>query len=185
MTPQERLMVDLARLIHRHGPETFEGLLSLLRQPEQTERLAETLERALTVPFPAPSASRSRQRAIPGVQVLREVMDRSPEKFEVLSDIRDKLSKGEIFRSTGDLRRFAEENGISLGSANTRLKAIVPILQFLATLPLESIGELMRPYEDSDDRSLARWSEVIMGGATPVISEPEESPDSNTLERDE
>ena len=66
-------------------------------------------------------------------------MDKS-QKFEVLSDIR--LAKG-VFRSSSDLRRFAEENGIF---QCPRLKALCLNLQFLATLPLEGIGELMRPY---------------------------------------
>ena len=50
MTPEEKLMADMARLVHRYGPETFERLACILRNPEETANLASAMEGALRLP---------------------------------------------------------------------------------------------------------------------------------------
>lgn len=163
MTPEEKLTVDLARLVRRHGPEAFESLANLLRDPEEAAKLASVLEGVLAMPRASSSPRASGPRPLPGAQLLEEVGKRDPELHELLSSVRDKLASGEIFRSISDLRRFADENGISLRSVDSRMRAIVPVLRFLASLPLDEAKAVIQPYEHPDDRSLARWSEVIMG----------------------
>lgn len=172
MTPEEKLTVDLARLVRRHGPETFESLANLLRNPEEVAKLASVLEGVLAMPRPTSSAGARGPRPMPGAQLLEEVGKRDPALHELLLSIRDKLASGEMFRSISDLRRFADENGIPLRSADSRMRAIVPILRFLASLSLDEAKAAIQPYEHPDDRSLARWSEVIMRGETTDSPEP-------------
>ena len=164
MTPEDKLMKDLIHLVHQYGSEPFERLAMILRSPEESAKLASVLDGALKISPASKNAKKARPRPVPGSQILNELRKDAPEKYELLEAVRSQLASGQMFRSIHDLRRFTEEYGVSLGSANSQSKAIVPMLRFLAPLSLQESQKILQmiALENSDDRSLARWSEVIM-----------------------
>ncbi len=164
MKEDAQLLGELSRLIDRYGAEHFARLASILRNPADASALATVLEGALDVH----SRSKRRRRrgigTLPGSRILDGLRENEPEKYQVLSSFRNDLVGSKIFPSFRHVRRFADEHGIMLGSASSREKAVTPLLRFMAALPLTEMQALVaESAREVDDRSLARWSEVIMG----------------------
>ena len=172
MTEDAQLLAELARLIGRYGPERFARLASVLRNPEEARNLATVMEAALA----ASPATRKRRgqaaRTAPGSRILAELKEVEPEKYELLTSFRDDVVAQKILPSFRHVRRFAEDNGITLGSASSREKAITPLLRFMAALSLAQVQTLVHQStsEEAGDRSLARWSDVIMGRASKPVT---------------
>lgn len=181
MTGDSQLLWELAKLIGRYGPERFARLASLLRNPEEARNLADVLEVAVAGYSPTKKRKRQATRTPPGERILEGMRRSEPDKYELLVSFRNDMVAHKILPSIRHLRRFADENSIALGSATSREKAITPLLRFMATLPLAQVQTLVHQSatEEVGDRTLARWSDVIMarGLKTP-------KPENNT-ERNE
>jgi len=164
MTGDAQLLWELARLIGRYGPERFARLASLLRNPEEARNLAIVVEAALAGHSPTKKRKRQGTRTPPGLRILEVLRKSEPDKHELLVSFRDDMVAHKILPSIRHLRRFADENGIALGSVTSREKAITPLLRFMATLPLAQVQTLVHQSvnEEAGDRTLARWSDVIM-----------------------
>ncbi len=164
MTGDSQLLWELARLIGRYGPERFASLASLLRNPEEARNLAAVIEAALASHSPSNKRKRQGAETPPGQRILEVLRVSEPDKYELLVSFRNDMVAHKIFPSIRHLRRFADENGIVLGSATSREKAITPLLRFMATLPLAQMQILIyqSANEVAGDRTLARWSDVIM-----------------------
>ncbi len=164
MTGDSQLLWELARLIGRYGPERFARLASLLRNPEDARNLASVIETALAGHSPTKKRKEQGDRITPGRRILEELRKSEPDKYELLVSFRDDMVAHKILPSMRHLRRFADENGIALGSANSREKAITPLLRFMATSPLAQVQTLVHQSanEEAGDRTLARWNDVIM-----------------------
>lgn len=173
MTEDAQLIGELARLIDRYGPERFAKLAKLLRDPEEARQLADLLEGALEVRRPISKRKARSTETRPGSRILEGLRENEPEKYQLLFSFRDDVVARKILPLFRHVRRFAGENGIMLGSASSREKAIAPLLRFMAGLPLAQVQSLVEQSarEEAGDRSLASWSDVIMGhGLKPPTS---------------
>ena len=173
MKEDAQLLAELARLIDRYGPDRFARLASLLKNPKEARELAAAVEGALVVRRPTNSWKGQVNRTPPRSRVLEELKKSEPEKYELLFSFRDDFVARKIFPSFRHVRRFADENGIMLGNASSREKTIAPLLRFMAALPMDRVKTFVRECarEEASDRSLARWSDVIMGrGSKPSAS---------------
>ena len=164
MIGDSQLLWELARLIGRYGPERFASLASLLRNPEEARNLAAVLEAALAGYSPTKKRKGQGTRTLPGLRILEGLRKSEPDKYELLYSFRNDMVAHKILPSIRHVRRFADGNGIALGSVTSREKAITPLLRFMATLPLAQVQTLVHQSanEDAGDRTLARWSDVIM-----------------------
>lgn len=165
MKEDAQLLAELARLIDRYGPEGFATLASVLRNPEEARELAAVVEGALVVRRPTNSRKRQSNRMPLGSRILETLKKSEPEKYELLASFRDDFAAGKILPSIRRVRGFADENGMMLGSVSSRDKAVTPLLRYMAALPLSRVQTLVQETacEQADDRSLASWSDVIMG----------------------
>lgn len=165
MKQDAQLLAELARLIDRYGPEGFARLARLLKNPEEARELAGVVEGALVVRRPPNSRKGQANRMPLGSRILEGLKKGEPEKYKLLACFRDDFAAGQILPSMRQVRGFADENGIMLGSVSSRDKAVTPLLRSMAALPLSKVQTLVQETasEQADDRSLASWSDVIMG----------------------
>lgn len=164
MTEDTQLLGELAKLIGRYGPEPFARLAIMLKNPEQAQQLAEVIEAVLATKAVAKNRRRPSTKIPPGSRILATLKVIEPEKYELLATFRDDFFAHRVLPSMQHVRRFAEQNEITIGRSPSREKAISPLLRSMASLPLLHIQELVDKFatEVPDDRSLARWSELIM-----------------------
>jgi len=165
LTDDAKLLGELAKLIGRYGPEPFVRLANTLKNPEQAQRIAEVFEAAQATNAVAKNRRRQSSKIPPGSRILATLKTMEPEKYEILSTFRDDLVAHRVLPSMQHVRRFAEQNEFTIGRAPSREKAISPLLRSMASLPLNQVQELIDKFASvvPDDRSLARWSELIMG----------------------
>ena len=161
MSREEELLVEVIRLVRKYEVDTFQQLFAILSDPDALANMLKVLELAPTITDASEGSHIGEARSKPGTRFLDTLARDDPEKAAFLFEVRDKIMEGETFRDLYEVRRFAEENSISLGSAKSRLAMVVPLVRFLATCSIEAANSLLVPYGRSD-RTLQRWSEVIM-----------------------
>ena len=160
------LLVELGRLVERHGADSFSRLAQLIRDPDQADELATVLDYAAKGAHRPRPARRSITRGPSrvGISVLNELRMTDPKKHSILSDIRRQLVAGSILPTMSDIRRFVTVRGLSIGNASSRNAAITPLLRSMSKLPTPSLISILDDLVEykPDDRSLERWREVIV-----------------------
>lgn len=162
MSKEEELLAELLQLTQKYGTETCRRLAILLDDPEAMDNVRMVLRGANAVSPSSPSGHSALLASKPGVVFLRNLEKYDPEKSAYLSKVRDDILDGTVFRDLYDAKQFAEQQGISIGSAKSRRSIINPVLKCLANYSIEEASDLLRVYDPSD-RSLERWTAVIMG----------------------
>ena len=167
MNKEEELLAEVLTLVQKYGPDTFKGLAGMLADPEIFDSMALVLSRAPTVAQSLDTKTFGDKKASlpsskPGVAFLRSLEKADPNKAVFLAEVRDDILDGKVFRDIYDARQFAEQQGISLGSANSRKAIITPVIKCLAEHSIEDARDLLVQYDPSD-RSLQRFAAVIMG----------------------
>ena len=160
-------MAEVLKLLQKHGADTFRELARMLADPELIDSLALVLSGAPTVAQSLEAKTFDNRKASqpsskPGVAFLRSLERDDPNKAVFLAKVRDDILDGKVFRDIHDARQFAEQQGISLGSAKSRKAIITPVIKCLAEHSIEDARDLLVPYDPSD-RSLQRFAAVIMG----------------------
>lgn len=152
------LLVEIARLLRRFGPEPFE---QLAREVSNAE-FAASLERLLTG---AAKNARVARRAPSGTKdVLADLKMDQPEKFAVLTELRQRLVEKQALPHLADVQAFEEKNGIQLTSGHSRARAIEGLVRALAPLPLDQVKRIAQsiPVTAEGRSDLKGWSDLIM-----------------------
>lgn len=166
------LLEDLARLLRKHGPGAFSDLAALLRNPAKVDELTAILEtissagRKAKVHNADSARSRTKTASATLLQLLSEMEKTDPAKAALLIKFNDDLSSKRVLPSLKDLRYFASDNQLKGVSADSREKAIGPLIRELSRRTSEELSLIfgrLRTFENTgDDRSLQRWTEVIL-----------------------
>lgn len=166
------LLEDLARLLRKHGPGTFSDLAALLRNPAKVDELLTILEASSSAGKKAKvhkadsAPSRRKAASETPLQLLSEMKRTDPEKAVLLIKFNDDLSSKRVLPSLRDLRYFASDNQLKGVSADSREKAIGPLIRELSRRTIEELslifGRLPTFESAGDDRSLQRWTDVIL-----------------------
>lgn len=173
MKDDAQLLSELARLVERFGPERFSRLADLLRDSEAARQLATVVEAALVIRRPRVSRKGNATRVPLGSRILGELRESEPEKYLLLTSFRDDFVARTILTSMRQVHDFADQNDVRLGTASSRDKALNPLLRAIAALPLSAAETLVKETarDQSADRSLESWSQLIMGrGSKPPVS---------------
>lgn len=161
------LLAEIARLLKKYGPETFDSLAENLAKPEFSERLAELLSTTGKAARKAQAtATRNEQGRSPrdfrsSLLALRES---DPEQSALLVRLYDDLAAKTVLPTLRDVRAFASDAGLSPTTATSRDKAVIPLIKALMSLPTDDIRSRLatiRPVS-ADDRSLEGWSNLIL-----------------------
>lgn len=167
--PELELLVDIAKLLKKYGPETFEALAKTLSKPEFSEDLVTILAKAAKAGYanrsPKTDKARGKQPTRDFRSTLVAMADSEPEKSELLVSFYDRLKAKTVLPTLRDIQMFASEVGLSPLKVNNRQQAIVPLTKELANLPLEELRvklSTVKSLSTQDERSLEGWSKIIL-----------------------
>jgi hypothetical protein len=167
--PELELFVEIAKLIKKYGPETFESLSGKLSSPGYTERLVAILSttariaRMARVNAPETTKHQKFPRDFRSSLVALEKTDK--EKSGLLIEFYDDLMAKTFLPTLKDIQAFVADHGLPPAKATARDKAIIPLFKALLPLPLDELKRrllTLKSVSNKDDRSLEGWSNIIL-----------------------
>lgn len=161
MTTQKELdlLVDLAKLLKRHGPETFESLATTISSPEMTQELSSILTQVART---GRKTGQKREITIPKSLTALESVE--PEKYQLLINFYNDLTAKKVLLSLRDIQDFAANYGLAEIRAKSRHKAISPLFGSLIKLQNKQLIAIIQSVKrySAGDRSLEGWSNIIL-----------------------
>lgn len=160
------LLVDIAKLLKKYGPEPFESLAESILSPEMAQNLSRILTQvakiARTIPKTEIQTKPKQEPSIP--MSLTALKNTEPEKYQLLMIFNTDLIAKKFLPSLRDIKEFAIECGLPKVRAKSRQKAISPLITSLIKSSTEQLRvqiQSLKKYEISD-RSLEGWSNIIL-----------------------
>jgi hypothetical protein len=166
--PELALLIEIAKLLKKYGPETFEKLAENLSSAEFSQRLTSVL-------FTTARTARSAKKDfLPAEAKLTPRDFRSSlvalgktesEKSELLIKFYDGLSAKVLLPTLREIQSFASDMGLPSLKATARDKALVPFVKSFLPLSIEEIRTKLariQPVSSANDRSLEGWSNIIL-----------------------
>ena len=181
------LLCDVVELLEKHDFEAFELLVREIKARDLIESIVLRLQRAdgeITPRATKQTVGNSRRKRERPIQsVLEEIANTDPDKGRLLLGFREGLVAGTFLPTLRDVRVFAERSGLQSLRVTSRAGAINALLRDLSSLPIDQVRSLLdhaRQAEPQSDRSLARWSELILEGPRRITEDTFEqgAPDS-------
>ena len=170
MTAQQeiKLLIDIAKLLDKHGVESFERLADSLSSPENIQILVDFLRKTSTVgqEIGFERSGKGKQQTPRSAKAeLENIKIEDPEKYEVLCSFYGALQSKSVLPTLREIRYFAEDGGLPPVKANAREKAISPLIKSMIPLDISEINSLTEPLRFSRSESfndLAGWSDIIL-----------------------
>lgn len=169
MTDQREfdLLVDLATLLKKYGPESFERLAAAISSPEFTKDLSDVLLGAAAT---ARSTKQIKNRTKPkrsgtSIEASLEIMRHNdPQKYEIIIKFYHALLARTVLPSLRDIKYFAVDCGLPEIRSHSRQEAIVRLVRSLLSFSLKELNEKLLALRQGDrsDRSLQAWSDLIL-----------------------
>lgn len=160
------LLTDLAKLMKKYGPATFEALAEQIMNPKFTGVLVDVL-RTTSKTYRALPKTKNRSRAKQTNGAFLSSLNRSDaEKYALLMDLYDGLKNQSLLPTLREMKDFASDNGLPPVKATSREKALIPFVRTFRKMPVEEMREHLRrihPTRSSGDRTLEGWSQIIFG----------------------
>jgi len=163
-----RLVLDLAKLFNRYGPEDLQALGETLENEASRSRLIDLLKQ-LSETARSVRGGRKPRKHLHEPQspsrVLSGLEKADPEKFQFLSQLRSALASRELPWDSGELRDFASSCGLELRRGLRREAAIGQLMRFFAETPLDEIRELLAKaaHHGKSGKDYERWVDMIFG----------------------
>jgi hypothetical protein len=165
--PELDLLLELAKLLRKYGPEAFESLSVSLKSPEITNMLSELLGGlAHEVRKTRDSTKESKGkvgRSAPD-KSLTSLKSTDPPKYSLIIDIQTDLLEKRKLPTIGDLHEFAFSLGISNIQSTSRQKVISAIINTLMRMSIEEISSKtqMIVTHPSREGNIEGWSDFVL-----------------------
>lgn len=163
------LLVDIAKLLRKYGPEAFENLARDISSPEFSEHLASILATTAKTARTVRTKKRETGGRIGSSRDFRSSLvglrETEPEKSMLLLNSHDGLMAKKCLPTLRDIQAFASDAGLPVLKATARDRAIIPFLKALLRLNLDDLRSrlsMIKPVLIKDDRSLEGWSNIIL-----------------------
>ena len=162
------LLIEIAKLLKKYGPDTFEKLAENLSSPEFLERLISILSttaRTARLVKKDTQPSERKQTPIDVRSSLVALAKTEPEKSDLLIKFYDGLTAKAFLPTLRDIQSFVSDMGLPSVKATARDKAIVPFVKSFLPLSIEEIKAKLgriKPVSSANDRSLEGWSNIIL-----------------------
>ncbi len=160
------LLIDLAKLVKKHGPTTFELLAESISSPQMVEHLSQLLTQIAksTQSISGTKGDIEVKRRLGIPKILDALKFKDPKKYEYLINFYNKLNTKAVLPSLRDIKEFAAEGGLPYVRARSRQEAIIPIITSLVQLPNEQLIVIIESIKKQkmSDRSLEGWSKIIL-----------------------
>jgi hypothetical protein len=158
------LILDLARLLKKHGSATFKSLADSLADPAWSARLSEILSAvAATAPEQQPMGQSRKSRST-SERIAAQLNRADPSRSALLSPRADKLVSGEALPSLKDVAEFASIVGLPVPRTKSRGDAVVALVRAMIEMPINELEKVVREIDVSvgqDRRSLQGWNRII------------------------
>lgn len=164
-TSELDLLVEIAKLLRRFGPKTFESLAIELSRGELPAALASILASAAKVAPRSENRSKSPRTPSDLRPALVALGESEPEKASLLLDVYDRLTDQSLLPTLRDIRMFAADAGLSVPKKGNRVETITSLIKNLQRLPaaeLEAKCSALKSSGERSDRSLEGWSRIIL-----------------------
>lgn len=175
-----KILGELSRIVERYGADSITRLANLIRDPQSAVDIATALENAAQKKSKAEASTKARSTNRIGMRVLTHLLETDPQKYALMTDMRDRLVSGAFLRSMNEVRDFAGLHGLTIGKASSRNAAIPPLLRSISNLETSAIVSLLDSMSESQvgESSLERWRELIVKPRNPVATAVEKPADS-------
>lgn len=164
------LLIDIARLLKKYGPEPFDALSQRLKDGRFLHDLTALLDASAQIGRRAERPIGAKPKTPRHTTRLEEMLARceidNPEKAAALRQVREKLASKALLPSLRDICNFADDNGLPIITAKSRDKAVGLLILAMAALPTERVTSLLArssPTGSKGERSLEGWTDVILG----------------------
>lgn len=161
------LLMDLAKLLKKYGPEPFENLAESISSLEITERLKKLLKGSVSISRSVSTPLDSGVDRVPRTvrEKLEALKNSEPLKYELLTSFHASLFTKVLLPTLRDIRDFARDHELHEITSKGRSDAISQLIKQLIPLSYEDLREKLassRLHRDGD-RSLEAWSNLILG----------------------
>lgn len=164
--PELDLLVDLAKLIRKHGPESFEILANSIGSTDFARELADLLSASARISRATPYRGKVTKKTITSTEkTLALLQETDPKKYELVTDFYHALQSKSVLPTIRDVKAFALDCGLTEIRENSRQKSIVPLMKRLILLPTEELRDRLKmlQWSQKGDRSLEGWTNIILG----------------------
>ena len=163
------LLVDLAKLIRKYGPEPFEILANSSRSTDLMKELTHLLSASARIARETPIRGKAtKNKPVTLIEkTLALLQETEPQKYELISAFYNALQTKNVLPTIRDVKAFVSDCGLPQIRENSRQKSIAPLMQRLILLPTEELSKKLKmpQWNQKGDRSLAGWTNIILGEA--------------------
>lgn len=164
------LLGEITKLLKKYGKETFHEAAAILRDPNLSSQLADSLENIANIPLKKKN-TRKRMSATEERMKFRETLinlgKSEPDKSKILLPLFDSLHDKTILPSLRELIDFISDHGLPVPKTKSRDKVIISFVRSCMKLSLNEIQLFHFPSDqrhtlENSDRSLEGWGKVIL-----------------------
>lgn len=164
---EAELLIELAKLLRKYGPQPFETISHALSDPSKTQELSSLLMGLAQISRSIPTrqkSEKSKGNRPAKAGLLQSIKTSDPTKYEILRAFHAELLNRTLLPTLRDLRFFASQCGLPELRGSSRQKAVAPLIEALSTLPMEEVNMRIRSIKESkqDEQELAGWSRLIL-----------------------
>jgi hypothetical protein len=171
MNKELQLLTDIAKLLERYGPDSYEALAILLSNEELTQTIIVTLLQHILLK--AKSVSHNNVEQKPQVSKISKtfrsslvaITEKDFERGTLLLHLFDGLQNKKFLPTLRAMKTFAEDNGLVLITAKSRKMAINQVVKSFLTMPINEIKSIIKLLEEQtslENSSLEAWSSIIL-----------------------
>lgn len=157
------LIIDIAKLVSKHGVGSFEDLSKYLKNPANLDSLTEILDNASKFKkrdaTSKKTSSSKQKKQVPNS--LENLKENDIEKFNFLSQLYQDIVSKKILPTLRDIKFFREDNGLQESTAKSHNEASVSLINDLSKLPMERLTAIEIRQISDEDNSLQGWSDII------------------------
>jgi hypothetical protein len=156
------LILDLAKLLKKHGADSLKELADYLKEPSNSEDLRLILESALSLNTKVVKKTAKKEKSIiKPPKALEELRTSDPAKYNLLNQLYEKLVCKELLPTLRDVNFFREDIGLAQSKAKSHNKSIPALINDLAKLSVEQLAkiEMKTPHAA---KGLQEWSDLIL-----------------------
>ncbi len=176
---QGGLLRDLARLLAKYRAGEWQKLVSALQDDSLREDIIASIQALMPLAKPKPEAKRGGATQAGRGGSLKELQNLEPEKYRVLTGLRQEIQSGKLLASAPAVREFAEACGIREALPRNRAHAINVLLRHLAARPVEEIERTLKQSATALTRKrdfgaeYEQWVDLILHRRFPGEDRPE------------
>jgi hypothetical protein len=164
------LLGEIARLLKKYGKETFYELATILRDPNLSNQVADSLEEVANTPLKKKRTQKrlsAEQERLEFRETLIALGKSESEKSQLLLTLFDSLHNKTVLPSLRELIDFISDHGMPVPKSKSRGKVVISFVKNCKTLSLADLQQFHFPSEqrqsvENSDRSLEGWGKVIL-----------------------